>query len=169
VDGIARSLVLSTKRLDIARTRLGSVSAANIGEVQFSIEIQPLGRNVQQFRGGLVFKAHRLLYHSTLGGSTSPGRASDPSPPPTSLSHTHPLSLSLSYTHTHTHTHLLHTEIARTRLGSVSAANIAEVSLSHTLSLSYTHTHTHTSYTHTHTHLSHAPVAKEGWSPPVAA
>ena len=26
-----------------------------------------LHRNVQQFRGGLVFKAHRLLYHSTLG------------------------------------------------------------------------------------------------------
>jgi len=24
-------------------------------------------RNVQRFRGGLVFKAHRLLYHSTLG------------------------------------------------------------------------------------------------------
>ena len=24
-------------------------------------------RNVQQFRDGLVFKAHRLLYHSTLG------------------------------------------------------------------------------------------------------
>ena len=23
--------------------------------------------NVQRFRGGLVFKAHRLLYHSTLG------------------------------------------------------------------------------------------------------
>ena len=23
--------------------------------------------NVQLFRGGLVFKAHRLLYHSTLG------------------------------------------------------------------------------------------------------
>jgi len=23
--------------------------------------------NVQWFRGGLVFKAHRLLYHSTLG------------------------------------------------------------------------------------------------------
>jgi len=22
---------------------------------------------VQRFRGGLVFKAHRLLYHSTLG------------------------------------------------------------------------------------------------------
>jgi len=26
-----------------------------------------LHRNVQQFRGGLVFKAHRLVYHSTLG------------------------------------------------------------------------------------------------------
>ena len=24
-------------------------------------------RNVQRFRGGLVVKAHRLLYHSTLG------------------------------------------------------------------------------------------------------
>ena len=28
---------------------------------------QLLYRNVQQFRGGLVFKAHRLSYHSTLG------------------------------------------------------------------------------------------------------
>ena len=26
-----------------------------------------LSRNVKRFRGGLVFKAHRLLYHSTLG------------------------------------------------------------------------------------------------------
>ena len=25
------------------------------------------GSNVQRFRGGLVFKAHRLLYHSTPG------------------------------------------------------------------------------------------------------
>jgi len=24
-------------------------------------------RNVKRFRGGLVFKAHRLVYHSTLG------------------------------------------------------------------------------------------------------
>jgi len=24
-------------------------------------------RNVKRFRGGLVFKAHRLLYHSILG------------------------------------------------------------------------------------------------------
>jgi len=28
---------------------------------------QLLHRSVQRFRGGLVFKAHRLLYHSTLG------------------------------------------------------------------------------------------------------
>ena len=28
---------------------------------------RPLGRNEKRFRGGLVFKAHRLLYHSTLG------------------------------------------------------------------------------------------------------
>jgi len=26
-----------------------------------------LHRHVQRFRGGLVFKAHRLVYHSTLG------------------------------------------------------------------------------------------------------
>ena len=28
---------------------------------------QPLSKTVKRFRGGLVFKAHRLLYHSTLG------------------------------------------------------------------------------------------------------
>ena len=28
---------------------------------------KPLCRNAKRFRGGLVFKAHRLLYHSTLG------------------------------------------------------------------------------------------------------
>jgi len=26
---------------------------------------------MQRFRGGLVFKAHRLLYHSTLGATQS--------------------------------------------------------------------------------------------------
>ena len=26
-----------------------------------------LSRNVKRFRGGLIFKAHRLLYHSTPG------------------------------------------------------------------------------------------------------
>ena len=35
--------------------------------VRFSIQEQPLSRNVERFQGGLVFKAHRLMYHSTLG------------------------------------------------------------------------------------------------------
>ena len=30
-------------------------------------QVDGLSRNVEWFRGGLVFKAHRLLYHSTLG------------------------------------------------------------------------------------------------------
>ena len=34
---------------------------------EFSIEEQLLRRNVNRFRGGLVFKAHRLVYYSTLG------------------------------------------------------------------------------------------------------
>jgi len=34
---------------------------------QFSISEQLLRRNVKRFRGGLVFKAHRLFYPSTLG------------------------------------------------------------------------------------------------------
>jgi len=32
-----------------------------------AIEEQVLHKNMQRFRGGLVFKAHRLLYHSCLG------------------------------------------------------------------------------------------------------
>ena len=30
-------------------------------------ELPGIDRNVKRFRGGLVFKAHRLSYHSTLG------------------------------------------------------------------------------------------------------
>ena len=37
------------------------------GGDRFSIQEQLRDRNVQRFRGGLVFKAHRLLYQSTLG------------------------------------------------------------------------------------------------------
>jgi len=33
----------------------------------FGLKRGTLGRNVKRFRGGLVLKAHRLLYHSTLG------------------------------------------------------------------------------------------------------
>ena len=37
--------------------------------VQFSAYEQLLRRNVKRFRGGLVFKAHILLNHSTLGST----------------------------------------------------------------------------------------------------
>ena len=36
-------------------------------EMKLSIQEELLHRNVKRFRGGLVFKAHRLLYHSNLG------------------------------------------------------------------------------------------------------
>ena len=34
---------------------------------RYSFQFKNNCRNVKRFRGGLVFKAHRLLYHSTLG------------------------------------------------------------------------------------------------------
>ena len=36
-------------------------------DLQFSISKQLLRRNEKRFRGGLVFKAHRRVYHSTPG------------------------------------------------------------------------------------------------------
>ena len=47
-------------------SRVSDVPAA-VRAVQFSIQEQLPSRHVERFRGGLVFKAHRLLYHSTLG------------------------------------------------------------------------------------------------------
>jgi len=41
----------------------GSVAAVGFGVQGSGIR----GRNVKRFRGGLVSKAHRRLYHSTLG------------------------------------------------------------------------------------------------------
>ena len=35
-------------------------------------------RNVQRFRGGLVFKAHKMLYHSTLGLRVMTKKKKDP-------------------------------------------------------------------------------------------
>ena len=46
---------------DRAPTNMPSSAASS------SILEQLLRRNVRRFRGGLVFEAHRLLYHSTLG------------------------------------------------------------------------------------------------------
>ena len=58
----------------IERGRVGRVSTlvADVGlsgkDSQRPSELrQLLHRNVQRFRGGLVFKAHRLLHHSALG------------------------------------------------------------------------------------------------------
>ena len=45
-----------------ARARCGP-DTPNVGQAA-AVE---LSRNVELFRGGLVFKAHELLYHSTLG------------------------------------------------------------------------------------------------------
>jgi len=46
------------ERIWFLRCRLPSVASG---------QEQLLRRNVKRFRGGLVFEAHRLLYHSTLG------------------------------------------------------------------------------------------------------
>ena len=48
----------------LARFMWWSFSPASRGSRAMA---QLLHRNVQRFRGGLVFKAHRLVYHSTLG------------------------------------------------------------------------------------------------------
>jgi len=48
----------------------GSLTSTGRGWIEaafFSSQWLLLYRNVQRFRGGLVFKAHGLLYHSTLG------------------------------------------------------------------------------------------------------
>ena len=51
-----------------ARTSPGRAAGRELyRSVQLSIREQRLRSNVKQFQGGLVCKAHRLLYHSTLG------------------------------------------------------------------------------------------------------
>jgi len=42
-----------------------SITAFRFGD--WNLRTQPLHRNVQRFRDGIVFKAYKLLYHSTLG------------------------------------------------------------------------------------------------------
>ena len=46
--------------------RVGRVSGGNSTWVVRNLRTTTC-RNVNRFRGGLVFKAHRLVYHSTLG------------------------------------------------------------------------------------------------------
>ena len=49
---------------------LGNAKSQRFGQRQKGDDLAVTGRllhiNVQRFRGGLVFKAHRRLYHSTL-------------------------------------------------------------------------------------------------------
>ena len=49
---------------------IGRSGTLRSGTVQFSIQEKIHRRNVKRFRRGLVFKALRLLYHSTLGSRT---------------------------------------------------------------------------------------------------
>jgi len=50
-----------------SRSWSSCVPAASRGEDHLMDWGQLLSRNVERFRGGLVFKAHRFLYNSTLG------------------------------------------------------------------------------------------------------
>jgi len=52
---------------DIRRSNLAETSWELYSAVQFLIEEQQLDKKVQWSQRGLVFKAHRLVYHSTLG------------------------------------------------------------------------------------------------------
>jgi len=58
--------------IDNQLVRIRSVSPPNPSSLNIAGVLVVRGgvvlhRNVKRFRGGLVFKAHRLLYHSTLG------------------------------------------------------------------------------------------------------
>jgi len=53
--------------MSVARRTLLAHSRRSESAFVFSIKEQLLRRNMYRFRGGLVFKAHRLVYHSTLG------------------------------------------------------------------------------------------------------
>ena len=50
-----------------AEPRVRAVQIRVVAPVQSSSQGQPLRRNVKRFRGGLATKAHRLVYHLTLG------------------------------------------------------------------------------------------------------
>ena len=56
----------TSKERDQSTGKTGRIKQLE-SEDHSSIEEQPLRRNAKRFRGGLVSKAHRLVYHSTLG------------------------------------------------------------------------------------------------------
>ena len=53
-----RTRQLNNQRLNLSRM---------FGKVQVLEAAERADSNMKRFRGGLVFKAHRLVYHSTLG------------------------------------------------------------------------------------------------------
>jgi len=53
--------------LDLRQEPLGLLDPLHLTHNPQPLPQPPNYRNVQRFRGGLVFKAHGLLYHSTLG------------------------------------------------------------------------------------------------------
>jgi len=67
IGAMGRGKSNSSLRADFACVWVGKKSVSGCWGAQFSIEEQPLSRNVKGVRGGFVFKAHRPLYHSTLG------------------------------------------------------------------------------------------------------
>ena len=54
-------------RQNLSESEANETPVARISCFQCLHGCRVLHRNVQRFRGGLVLKAHRLLYHSTLG------------------------------------------------------------------------------------------------------
>ena len=57
----------TTSTISTARTRPSARTSKRCRFLLPPISHHAPGHGVKRFRGGLVFKAHRLLYHSTLG------------------------------------------------------------------------------------------------------
>jgi len=62
-----RLISLSLRLKDLLGPVTRAASAPGSAPTQTSISEQLLRRNVNRFRGGLVFKARRRVHHSTLG------------------------------------------------------------------------------------------------------
>ena len=68
VDKPLRMCISTSTGPSVLTTRMRLDQSTAPGRcTKFSIQDQLFRRNVKQLRGGLVSKAHRLLFHSTLG------------------------------------------------------------------------------------------------------
>ena len=69
-SGIGPKLILATSLEPLPGSNLSWKTPRHVAPVAatwLALLHELLHRNVQRFRGGLVSKAHRLVYHSTLG------------------------------------------------------------------------------------------------------